>query len=71
MHREPRLAKLALQQYLAGNAKSDAVPAVKVHVMLGKMLADGGDRSGARVEFGRALELASNYAPAKRALKQK
>jgi hypothetical protein len=39
--------------------------------MLGKMLADGGDRSGARVEFGRALELASNYAPAKRALKQK
>jgi len=71
MHREPRLAKLALQQYLAGNAKTDAFPAVKVHVMLGKMLADTGDTPGARIEFGRALELASNYAPAKRALKEK
>jgi tetratricopeptide (TPR) repeat protein len=71
MHREPKLAKLALQQYLAGNAKSDAVPAVRVYVMLGKMLADTGDVTGARIEFGKALELASNYAPAKRALKQK
>jgi tetratricopeptide (TPR) repeat protein len=71
MHREPRLAKLALQQYLASNAKSDAVPAVRVYVMLGKMLAEAGDTPGARIEFGKALELASNYAPAKRALKQK
>jgi tetratricopeptide (TPR) repeat protein len=71
MRREPRLAKLALQQYLAGNAKTDAVPAAKVHVMLGKMLADMGDDTGARIEFGKALELASNYAPAKRALRQK
>jgi len=71
MNREQRLAKLALQQYLAGNAKTDAVPAFKVHVMLGKMLADTGDATGARIEFGKALELASNYAPAKRALKQK
>jgi tetratricopeptide (TPR) repeat protein len=71
LHREPRLAKLALQQYLASNAKSDAVPAVRVYVMLGKMLADTGDDAGARIEFGKALELASNYGPAKRALKQK
>jgi tetratricopeptide (TPR) repeat protein len=71
MHREPRLAKLALQQYLASSAKSDAMPAARVHVMLGKMLADTGDDTGARIEFGKALELASNYAPAKRALKQK
>jgi Flp pilus assembly protein TadD len=47
------------------------VPAVRVYVMLGKMLADTGDDAGARIEFGKALELASNYGPAKRALKQK
>ncbi len=71
IHREPRLAALALQQYLAGNAKSDAAPAARVHVMLGKMLIGFGDTPGARIEFGKALELASNYPPAKKALEHK
>jgi tetratricopeptide (TPR) repeat protein len=71
IHREPKLAALALQQYLAGNAKSDAAPAARVHVMLGKMLIGSGDTPGARIEFGKALELASNYTPAKKALEQK
>jgi tetratricopeptide (TPR) repeat protein len=71
MHREPRLVAMALQQYLAGNAKSDAAPAPKVYVLLGKMLANSGDTAGARIEFGKALEMAANYPPAKKALAKK
>ena len=71
IHREPKLTAQALQQYLAGNAKTDAAPAARVHVMLGKMLLSSGDTAGARMEFGKALELASNYPPAKKALEQK
>ena len=70
MHREPKLAAFALQQYLAGNGKTDDAPAPKAHVLLGKTLATMGDQTGARIEFGKALELASNYPPAKRALEQ-
>ena len=71
IHREPKLASQALQQYLAGNAKSDAAPAARVHVLLGNMLLGAGDTAGARIEFGKALELTSNYPPAKKALQQK
>jgi tetratricopeptide (TPR) repeat protein len=70
MHREAALAEQTLQQYLQSNAKSDAAPAVLVHVMLGKMLADTGDKAGAKIEFDKALELASNYAPARQALQE-
>lgn len=71
IHREPKLAFQALQQYLAGNAKSDAAPAARVHVMLGNLLLGAGDTAGARIEFEKALELTSNYPPAKKALEQK
>lgn len=71
IHREPMLASQALQQYLAGNAKSDAAPAARVHVILGNMLLVAGDPAGARIEFGKALELTSNYPPAKKALEQR
>jgi tetratricopeptide (TPR) repeat protein len=71
MHVEARLARLTLEQYLAGNGKSDDAPVAKVHVLLGKMLSEAGDAAAARVEYGKALELAANYAPAKRALEQK
>jgi tetratricopeptide (TPR) repeat protein len=71
IHREPRLAALALQQYLAGNAKTDDAPAAKAYVLLGKTLAGMGDNAGARIEFSKALELASNYPPARKALEQK
>jgi tetratricopeptide (TPR) repeat protein len=70
MHREPQLAQQALRQYLGSNAKNDAAPAIKVHVMLGKLLVGTGDKTGAKIEFDKSLEMASNYAPAKQALQK-
>ncbi len=70
MHREQSLAQQALREYLASDAKSDAAPVIRVHVMLGKMLADAGDKAGAKIEFDKALEMASGYAPAKQALQE-
>ena len=65
---EPALAMKTLQQYLADGSKSDAAPVVHVHMLLGKLLLDSGDRAGAKIEWNKALALAANYAPAKRAL---
>ncbi len=70
MQIEPRLAEETLQQYVISNAKSDAAPVIRVHVMLGKMLAAAGDKERAKIEFNNALELASSYAPAKQALQE-
>ena len=70
MHREPELAEKALRDYLQSRVKSDAEPAIKVHVMLGKLLASEGDKAGAKIEFETALQMASGYAPAKQALQQ-
>lgn len=70
MHREPELAEQALQEYLEGNAKSDAAPAIKVYVMLGKQLASEGDKAGAKIEFDKALAMASGYALARQALQK-
>jgi tetratricopeptide (TPR) repeat protein len=70
MHREPELAEKALRDYLGSGVKSDDAPAIKVHVMLGKLLQNEGDRAGAKIEFETALQMASGYAPAKHALQQ-
>ncbi len=70
MHREPEVAQQALRDYLASDAKSDAAPVIRVRVMLGKMLAAAGDKAGAKIEFNKALEMASGYAPAKQALRE-
>jgi tetratricopeptide (TPR) repeat protein len=70
MHREPQLAIQALNLYLAGNAHTDAAPIVKVYVLLGKLLAASGDKAGAKIDFEKALQLAANYTPAKRALQE-
>jgi tetratricopeptide (TPR) repeat protein len=70
MHVEPGVATQALQQYLAGDAKSDAAPVIHVHVLLGRLRESSGDAAGAKEEFDRALELAANYGPAKRALQK-
>jgi tetratricopeptide (TPR) repeat protein len=70
MHREPQLAEQALRQYLGSNAKNDEAPAIKVHVMLGKLLASNGDKTGAKIEFDKSLTMASNYAAAKQALQK-
>lgn len=69
-HLEPQLAEHVLQEYLRSSAKSDAAPVIHVEVMLGKMMAAKGDTGGAKIEFEKALELASAYAPAKQALHQ-
>ncbi len=70
MHREPELAEKALRDYLGSSGKSDEAPAIKVHVMLGKQMESRGDKTGAKIEFETALQMASGYVPAKRALQQ-
>ena len=67
-HRSPELARQLLASYLASAAKSDDAPAPKVHIQLGKLLLNSGDSEGARREFQSALDLASEYVPAQRAL---
>jgi tetratricopeptide (TPR) repeat protein len=70
MHRERGLTEKALRDYLGSGVKSDDAPAIKVHVMLGKLLESEGDRAGAKIEFETALQMASGYMPAKQALQQ-
>ncbi len=67
-HRSPDLAETLLRTYLASSAKTDDAPAFKVHVQLGDLLAQRGDASGAHREYIAAIALASNYAPARKAM---
>jgi tetratricopeptide (TPR) repeat protein len=64
----PELATRLLRTYLESPAKSDDAPAFKVHLQLGELLARSGDPSGAHREYAAAHALASNYAPALKAL---
>jgi len=66
--REHDLSEKMLRGYLAGNAKSDAAPAFKVHEQLGQLLEKKGDRVGAKIEMEEALALVHDYVPAKKAL---
>ncbi len=68
MHLETGLAAQALRDYLASNAKTDAAPAFKAYVVLGGLLESAGDKQGAQAQFQRALALARDYPPAKRAI---
>jgi tetratricopeptide (TPR) repeat protein len=68
MHRSPDVAVRVLQKYLASPAKTDEAPAFKVHVQLGRRLAEQGDAAGAYREYKVAVAMASGYAPAKKAL---
>lgn len=67
-HRSPELAENLLRTYLSSSAKTDDAPAFKVHLQLGELLAQQGDPVGARHEYATALALASNYAPARKAV---
>jgi Flp pilus assembly protein TadD len=69
-HRNPQLAQQLLREYLASPAKSESAPAFRVHVQLGKLLANDGDKDGARREYNAALALASQYSEAKKALEK-
>jgi tetratricopeptide (TPR) repeat protein len=70
MHRERELSQKALRDYLGSGVKSDDAPAIKVHVMLGKLLESEGNKAGAKIEFETALQMAASYAPAEKALQQ-
>jgi tetratricopeptide (TPR) repeat protein len=67
-HRSPELAETLLRAYLSSSAKTDDAPAFKVHVQLGDLLAHHGDPAAAHREYAAALALASNYAPARKAM---
>jgi tetratricopeptide (TPR) repeat protein len=66
--RSPDLAETLLRTYLSSSAKTDDAPAFKIHVQLGELLAQQGDQAGAHREYVAALALASNYAPARKAM---
>jgi len=68
INREPRLAERAFRDYLASRSKSDAAPAFRVHVQLAKLLRDEGNTADAKIELEHSLELASDYAPARKEL---
>jgi tetratricopeptide (TPR) repeat protein len=59
--RSPDLAIKLLREYLASPGKSDAAPAFKVHIQLGKLLAKAGDSAGQQAEYEAAQDLASGY----------
>jgi tetratricopeptide (TPR) repeat protein len=66
--REPGVAQQALLGYLASPAKTDGAPAFKADTELGKLLEMKGDKAGAQAQYEKALALAREYAPAKKAL---
>ena len=68
INREPRLAELALRDYLASRSKSDAAPAFKVHVQLARLLRNEGNTADAKIELEHSIELAYGYAPARKEL---
>lgn len=63
-----QLAESLLREYLSSPAKSDDAPTFKVRIQLGNILKRRGDLAGARREYGAADDLASNYAPAHKAM---
>jgi tetratricopeptide (TPR) repeat protein len=67
-HSSPELSESLFRTYLASPSKTDDAPAFKVHIQLGNLLAKRGDMAGARHEYETALALASNYAPARKAM---
>jgi tetratricopeptide (TPR) repeat protein len=69
-HLSPQLAENLLRTYLSSPAKSDEAPAFKVHLQLGKLLAQRGDSAGAHREYAAAVALAPNYAPASKAMQE-
>ncbi len=67
-HLSPELAETLLRTYLSSSSKTDDAPAFKVHIQLGELLAHRGDSAAAHREYAAALALASNYAPARKAM---
>jgi tetratricopeptide (TPR) repeat protein len=68
IQREPALAIQALQDYLNGGDWNDFAPTFKARTLLAKYLVARGDKAGAKAELTKALALAPDYEPAKKAL---
>jgi tetratricopeptide (TPR) repeat protein len=63
-NRDPALAAQLLEEYLAGNAKSEEAPAFEAHLRLARLKKQLGDAAGAQLELAAALKLAHDYKPA-------
>ncbi|HTW60625.1 MAG TPA: hypothetical protein VMD55_02385 [Terracidiphilus sp.] len=61
--RDPQLAAKMLEDYLAGNAKSDEAPAFVAHWRLARLLQQLGDSAGAKREQAAGYALAREYHP--------
>jgi tetratricopeptide (TPR) repeat protein len=61
--RDPQLAARMLEDYLAGNSKTDEAPAFIAHWRLGRLLQQLGDSAGAQREQAAAFALAHEYKP--------
>jgi tetratricopeptide (TPR) repeat protein len=63
-HRDPALAAKMLQNYLAGDSKTEEAPAFEAHIRLARLKDQLGDASGAQRERAASLALAHDYRPA-------
>ncbi len=63
-NRNPALAAKMLEDYLSGPVKTEEAPAFAAHVRLAHILAQLGDKDGARRQREDALALAHDYKPA-------
>lgn len=69
LHRNSSAAEQALRGYLSHPQNSSVARYAQAHVMLGRLLAQRGDKSAAQDQFNQALALASNYSAAQKGLR--
>ena len=67
-NRNPNAAIQMLRRTVSDNTSSEDAPAFRVHYMLGELLEKQGDNKAAAAEFRSALEMASEFHPARDAL---
>jgi len=67
--REIPLAAQLVRRYLSGSTVEDA-PAFKAHYLLGTLLENQGNKQAAAEEYRAALSLATNFTPARNALRR-
>ncbi|GAA3766188.1 tetratricopeptide repeat protein [Terriglobus aquaticus] len=70
LKRNSAAAEKALRGYLTHEQVSAVPQYVRAHTMLGQLLQDRGDQAGAQDQFQQALALASQYTPARKALRK-
>jgi hypothetical protein len=63
-NRNPELAAMMLENYLAGSSKTEEAPAFEARVRLARLRKQLGDAAGAERERSAALQLAHDYKPA-------